>query len=111
MINEVKGAQQNVLRHLGNTQQADAAETGVHHGDKKQNESAAGPGQDVRLTDTAASLQRLEARIASQPVVDAQRVESVKQAIADGSFQVDASRVARKMAEFEGLLADRTERS
>jgi len=111
MINEVKGAQQDILRKLTNTQQGDAAETSVPHGDKKQGESAAGPGPEVRLTDSAASLQRLEARIASQPVVDPQRVESVKQAIADGIFQVDPQRVARKLAEFEGLLADRTDRS
>ena len=52
--------------------------------------------QQVSLTDTAAKLRQLEAKIADQPVVDTQRVESLKKSIADGTFKVDSSRTARE---------------
>ena len=111
MINDVKGAQQANIKSLGNKQQADVADTSIHQAGKNPEHSASAPAPEVSLTDTAAKLQRLEAQIANQPVVDTQRVESVKKAIADGSFKVDANRIADKMADFESLLASKTEGS
>lgn len=58
----------------------------------------------VSLTDTAARLREMENTLAKLPVVDNQRVEAVRQAIADGTFEVDAERVARKMLAFEQAL-------
>jgi len=58
----------------------------------------------VSLTETSAQLRSLESSLASLPVVDTQRVESIKQAIADGSYQVDAQTVADKLIDFEATL-------
>lgn len=55
----------------------------------------------VSLTDTAARLRELENSLAKLPVVDSQRVESIQQAIANGSYEVDSGRVAEKMLRFE----------
>lgn len=55
----------------------------------------------VSLTDTAARLRELENSLAKMPVVDSQRVETIQQAIADGSYEVDSGRVAEKMLRFE----------
>ncbi len=55
----------------------------------------------VSLTDTAARLKELEMGLASQPVVDTQRVQSVQSAINDGTFEVDPDSVAEKMINFE----------
>ncbi len=55
----------------------------------------------VTLTDTAAQLHKLEATIATLPIVDTARVEDVKQALRSGQFQVDPHRVAEKMLRFE----------
>ncbi len=55
----------------------------------------------ISLTDTAARLKELEMGLASQPVVDTQRVQSVQSAINDGTFEVDPDSVAEKMIEFE----------
>ena len=108
MINEVKGSQQAIVQNISNNQQADKADDAAHQTDEALAQSTAkGAGQEVSLTDTAAKLKQLEAQIASQPVVDAKRVESVKKAIADGSFKIDANRIADRMAEFENLLADK----
>lgn len=58
-------------------------------------------GESVHLTDTANQLRELERQIGTLPVVDAQRVESLRQSIADGSYEVDAERVAEKLIAFE----------
>lgn len=61
-------------------------------------------GDTVSLTDTAARLQQLEKRMVELPVVDSQRVEQLKKAIADGNYQVDPARVAEKLLAFETAL-------
>mgnify|MGYP003415294392 FL=1 len=62
----------------------------------------------VSLTDTAARLKGLEAGVASLPVVDAQRVENIKKALADGTYNIDDKKVAEKLQQFEQSLKDKT---
>lgn len=59
----------------------------------------------VTLTDTAVLLHILAATVHAAPIVDAARVEDVRQAIRNGQFQIDHQRVARKMLSFENALA------
>ncbi len=59
----------------------------------------------VRLTDTAERLKDLEASMAEQPAVDPHRVDEVRQAIDDGTFEVNAERIAAQLIETENLLA------
>jgi negative regulator of flagellin synthesis FlgM len=61
----------------------------------------------VSLTDTAARLKGLENTIASLPVVDSQRVESIKKALANGSFPIDDQKVADKLVTLEHALDKR----
>jgi len=58
----------------------------------------------VSITETSAQLRSIESNLASLPVVDTQRVEAIKLAIADGSYQVDAESVADKLINFEQIL-------
>jgi negative regulator of flagellin synthesis FlgM len=59
----------------------------------------------VSLTNTSAQLRSLENTLAELPVVDTQRVESIKQAIADGSYEINAQSVADKLINLEqGLV-------
>lgn len=55
----------------------------------------------VSLTDTAARLQKLENTIAKLPVVDTQRVESLRSAIASGEYEVNPEGIAEKMLGFD----------
>ena len=55
----------------------------------------------VSLTGTAAHLKTLEQAMASLPVVDSQRVEQLRQSVSNGSYRVDAQRVANKFISFE----------
>jgi len=52
------------------------------------------PGTSVSLGSTATQLGRMEASMAGTPVVDANKVSQIKQAISDGRFQVNSSAVA-----------------
>ncbi len=61
----------------------------------------------MSLTDTAAKLRELEVKIANQPIVDTQKVENIKKAIADGTYRINVSRTAEKMVEFESLLSSK----
>jgi negative regulator of flagellin synthesis FlgM len=60
----------------------------------------------VSLTGEARQLQELETRLASQPVVDSQRVEAVRSAVENGTFTINPERIAEKMMSLEEALLD-----
>lgn len=55
----------------------------------------------VSLTGSAQALQASDGALNSAPV-DSQRVERLRQAIADGSYSVDVNRIAAKLLELDG---------
>jgi negative regulator of flagellin synthesis FlgM len=60
----------------------------------------------VSLTGEARQLKELEGQLASQPVVDSQRVESVRSAVENGTFTVNPERIAEKLISLEQALTD-----
>jgi len=58
----------------------------------------------VALSSRGQSLNRLEENLANTPDVDTARVDSIKQAIAEGRFEVDAERIAENILNQEDLL-------
>lgn len=62
----------------------------------------------VNINPLASQLQSLESRLAQQPVVDAQRVSEIQQAIREGRFNINPEAIADKLvASVKELLADR----
>lgn len=61
----------------------------------------------LSLTGTAEKLRNLELSLSSQSTVDSKRVESIRNELNMGSFQVNPERVAQKMIEIEGLIDQR----
>jgi negative regulator of flagellin synthesis FlgM len=59
-------------------------------------------GDSVTLTSSARQLQKLAEAVAAAPATSAERVASVRQAVAQGTYEVNAERVADKL-----LAADR----
>jgi negative regulator of flagellin synthesis FlgM len=58
----------------------------------------------VSLTDTSARLRQMENTLAQLPVVDNQRVEAIRRALAEGTFETDPERIAEKMVAMEKEL-------
>jgi negative regulator of flagellin synthesis FlgM len=67
---------------------------------------AAAGSDSVELTDKARQLQRLEEKLAEFPAVDSQRVAEIRQAIADGSYRIDADLIAERMLATEAQQKD-----
>ena len=53
---------------------------------------------------SAQTLEKIRESLASQPVVDRQKVEAVKQALQDGTYNINSENIAAKLIEFERLL-------
>ncbi len=67
----------------------------------KTGNASASTGDTVQLSPEAQRLQQATDKLNEQPAVDQKRVSKLKQAIADGSYQVDSKRVAAKLLAFE----------
>ncbi|OIQ97323.1 anti-sigma28 factor FlgM [mine drainage metagenome] len=61
--------------------------------------AASAGGSELALSPLSAHLQEISAGMANTPAVDTARVAQIKQAIAEGRFQVDAGKIA------DGLIA------
>jgi len=83
-----------------------------NQGKENKNSSSAESGNtsnrsdQVSLTGEARQLLELETRLASEPVVDSQRVEAVRSAIGNGTFTVNPERIAEKLMSLEEALTD-----
>lgn len=58
----------------------------------------------VSLTDTATLMQGLQQQVSEAPVVDSEKVEAIRAAIAEGNYPVDSEKLAQKMIDLEGQL-------
>lgn len=58
----------------------------------------------IAITAMAQGIKKAFESSSSVAVVDADRVAAVKQALADGSYQINAERIAEKMIQYEKLL-------
>lgn len=88
----------------------DSRQVGVSRSEADKGRSETGGSQTnetVSLTETAAQLQTLTLELQSLPVVDSQRVENVRQALHNGSFEVNEERVAEKLTQLEQLIRGR----
>ena len=58
----------------------------------------------VSIIDNAAHLRKPGNTVDAAPVVDMQRVKQIKQAINNGTYEVNAEKVADKLMQFESVL-------
>lgn len=85
----------------------DATRKQASHNEPTPQQSANGqPGtaDTVSLTSAASQLSSLYQQLDAVPVVDTQRVEALREAISNGSYEIDPARVAEKFLSFENTL-------
>jgi negative regulator of flagellin synthesis FlgM len=94
---------------------AQVSELGSHRGGTTpaptekvaEKNSAPAPAPDqVSLTPEAQQLRNLEQQIAAHPVVDTHKVNAVKEALANGSYEINSDRIAGKMMSLERALVN-----
>jgi len=61
-------------------------------------------GDRVTLSETATRLSDLTTTVSGQPVVDSNRVEQIREAIQDGSYQVNPQRIADRLSAMESAM-------
>jgi negative regulator of flagellin synthesis FlgM len=68
---------------------------------------SADKGDSVKLTDTVNIMRKMEAKLSTVSEVDEQRVDSIKQSITNGSFEINPDRIAEKLIGFENMFRNR----
>jgi negative regulator of flagellin synthesis FlgM len=56
---------------------------------------------DVSITSTASMLANVQQSLAAQPAVDQNRVDSISNALANGTYQIDPARIASGLIQSE----------
>ena len=74
-------------------------------GNEKTSSTGNSQGDKVTLTGHAEKLRMMDEIVARTPVVDHQRVQQIKAAIADGSYSIDATKIATKLLAVEQQLS------
>jgi negative regulator of flagellin synthesis FlgM len=87
------------------TRRADAARpAGSGSSSESSAASTASTGETVNLTRSGLLMSKLEELVQSLPVVDADRVSAIKEALASGSYDIDDQSVADNMIRFDREL-------
>lgn len=86
--------------NIQNTERSGSTQVGASI-DNAQANATGSAGESVQLSPEAQRLQQASEKLSGQPSVDQERVAKLREAIADGSYQVDSQRVASKLLAFE----------
>ena len=102
MTNNINGLTNSHATAVGDSSRLASSQSS---GGEAQKAADARPSQDtVNLTETGKQLSKLESQLQSVPVVDTQRVDNVKHAVNDGSYEINPAQVAHKLLQFEAYL-------
>ncbi len=82
----------------------DTSDRSPPDGDQAGTQKRADKTKKAQTNDIIARLEELETRLKDDLPIDTQRINDMKNAIANGEYQVDAESIANKMIDFESLL-------
>jgi len=105
MNNSINSRLDSVIHSL-----ADHSETapGKARGEDLSSHKTSGntPADQLDLTAKAQSLKALEEQIQQAPETDNQRITELKQALKDGTYEINPSRIAEKLLALDGKLPE-----
>lgn len=64
-------------------------------------------GADVALSPLSSRLQEIESSLATSPAIDSERIAEIRQAISQGTFKIDASKIADGLLDNVRQMLDR----
>lgn len=108
MSNEIN-TQNPLLNTRVNTARKGAADN-VGAGSGGSGKSAGGATESVTMSSQFSKLNELAKNLSEMPAVDNAKVAAIKQAIADGSFAIDAEKVAGKLLDYESSFITKPSR-
>jgi negative regulator of flagellin synthesis FlgM len=73
-------------------------------GGNKLSAKQAEKADSIAITDIAQGIKKTLETSASADVVDVERVNAVKKALAEGSYQINAEKIAEKMIQHEKMM-------
>lgn len=100
MSNDINGVGNGSPPRLGQGTKVTSTET---EQSRRQTTSGA-PGEKVSLTDTMTRLRAIVDSLDETSIVDAGRVDALRDALARGEYRIDDNRVAQKLLALERLL-------
>lgn len=69
--------------------------------EQAKSQSPAARGENVNLSSQAKNLSQLEQRLGDYPEMDDDRIAQIRSALEDGSYKVDAEKLAQKMLDMD----------
>lgn len=103
---EINGQSPSLTSHITQSNGKDEARN-EQTGTSQPSDRPGVEGDSVSITNTAGMLKHMEATLSSVPVVDQQRVADIKQALSNGTFNVNPDRIAAKMLNLESMIRPR----
>lgn len=70
-------------------------------GEQSKAQGAAARGDNVSLSNQAKNLKQLEQKLGEAPEMDDDRIAEIRSALEDGTYKVDAEKLAQKMLEMD----------
>lgn len=101
-INGLNGAQPQAARERGRTDEVAASNVA----DNPTRPESSPSGDRVSLTGAAMRMQQLEQGLESHSGINEERVAEIRQAIENGTLQIDARRIASNMLDLERALSN-----
>jgi len=70
-------------------------------GEQSKAQGPAARGENVNLSNQAKNLNQLEQKLGEYPEMDDDRISQIRSALEDGSYKVDAEKLAQKMLDMD----------
>jgi len=70
-------------------------------GEQNKAQTPAARGENVNLSSQAKNLNQLEQKLGDYPEMDDDRIAQIRSALEDGSYKVDAEKLAQKMLDMD----------